>query len=82
VLADLALAPDLAEALLNPAAEGNRLAAVYRLVLAYERGQWDWLPALAQCLGLPLPQLSEWYLEAVTASNDALEVHSPQPCCA
>jgi EAL and modified HD-GYP domain-containing signal transduction protein len=64
-LSAIPLADDVHEALLGRAPGNSRPAQVYRLVLAYETGQWDQLDVAADQLGVPPGIISDLYVDAV-----------------
>jgi c-di-GMP-related signal transduction protein len=69
VLAEIKLNGEIAGVLLNKAAPGNRLAAVYALILQYEAGEWEPLAATADSLNIPRDSIPELYLDSVAWSE-------------
>jgi EAL and modified HD-GYP domain-containing signal transduction protein len=69
LMRDLPVAEDLKQALLG---EENRLNDVYRLVISYEKGEWDTTAAYLDKLGLDEAVLPDIYLQSVTWANTAI----------
>ena len=65
ILAEIGLADDICDALTAKPNSLRRLAQVYRLVTAYEKGDWPAVASTAGELGLTPDSISELYLEAV-----------------
>lgn len=68
LLRDLPVAEDLKQALLG---EENRLNDVFRLVISYEKGDWDTTSAYLEKLGLDEAILPDIYLQSVAWANAA-----------
>ena len=64
-LAEINLAPEITGVLLGLASPEDPLAAAYKLVLAYEAGDWDAVERLNGKLAIPANRLGEAYCEAV-----------------
>ena len=65
LLGELCIAEDVRGALLGHLAAEKPFAAIYQLVLACERAEWDTVSRLAASLGSPAEVVSDLYLEAV-----------------
>lgn len=71
ILDELSLDEEIKHALLD---DGDPLGAVYRLVVAYERGSWEDAVALSQRLGVEGTRLPECYTEAVEWADQVLRL--------
>lgn len=69
VLRDLPIPGDIKDALI---AGSGPLASVLRLVIAYERGDWDRVTAVAADLRIGTDVVAESYLEAVAWAHEGL----------
>lgn len=69
LLGELALADDVRDALLGKASRESRMAAVYELVLAYEKGEWEGLSKTASRLGVPKEVIPDVYVDAISWSE-------------
>jgi EAL and modified HD-GYP domain-containing signal transduction protein len=65
LLGGLCLAEDVAGALLGKLAPEHPLTRVHRMVLAWERADWEAVAVLAERLAIPKEAVSDMYLEAV-----------------
>jgi len=74
VLGGLGLSTDVRDALLGNGDETSRLCRIYRLILAWERAEWDRIAELSQSLDLDLAQVSDLYAEAVAWSDRMCDV--------
>jgi len=70
ILAEIPLADDVAQALLGQ----GRLNNFFKLIVAFEKGQWSALPGLAAALGLEEDQLPQAYHQAVQWPQQILSV--------
>ncbi len=73
ILRSLPLPDDIQGTLLTHGAGEERVAGVYRLVLAYERADWDAVSALAAGLDLREPTVAALYREAATWTRDVCQ---------
>ena len=64
VLGELNLRTDVTETLLGSPHSGNRIAAVWRVVLAYERGCWEQMVADAAAVGIVPGEVPALYAAA------------------
>ncbi len=76
ILAGISLEPEVCEALLGTAAEGNRLAVIYRVVRAYEAGDWQSVLTGADQLGVPGDAIPAMYLKSVIWAEQTLASES------
>jgi EAL and modified HD-GYP domain-containing signal transduction protein len=74
-LRGICLADDVREVLLGKAGKNNRLAGVYRLVGAYEAGEWEELPGAVSDLNLPPGVVFSLYVESVRWADEVF-----RPC--
>lgn len=65
ILEEIGLADDIRDALLGRPESSDRLHQLYRLVTAYERGDWPTVASAAGELGLTLESAVNLYLEAL-----------------
>ena len=68
-LAEIKLRGEIARVLLDQAAPGSPMAAVYALIRQYEAGEWDALAATAGRLNLSREIIPELYLDSVAWSE-------------
>jgi len=76
ILPELSLPEHINRVLLGTALN-SPLAAVYRTVLAYERGEWESLDALIQTLKIPHSLVSDFYLQAISWAREMLNLVGP-----
>ena len=70
LLRGLPLPDDIQGALLAPEISTDRVACIHRLVLAYERVEWDSAAAMANALGVPDAVLAGLYRDAAAWCRD------------
>jgi len=73
ILSELAISTDIKIALLQARAQ-NLFRAIYELVLAYERGDWERISRLAAAMRANEDRIAEAYLAAVKWSQEVLEM--------
>jgi len=74
VVAGLGLSTDVREALMGAGDESSRLCRVYRLILAWERAEWDGVMELSRSLDLDTNLVADVYAEAVEWSDRMCDV--------
>jgi c-di-GMP-related signal transduction protein len=74
VVAGLGLSTDVREALLGGGDESSRLYRVFKLILAWERAEWDNVIALSESLNIDTSTVADAYGEAVTWSDRICDV--------
>ena len=72
ILQDLPLSIDVKEGLLQGA---NQFGSVYKLVTAYERGDWNRTAGLATSLALNEASIVEAYVQAVCWAQETFQLH-------
>ncbi|MCX6624013.1 MAG: EAL domain-containing protein [Acidobacteria bacterium] len=77
VMAGIHMESDVRDTLLGTAGEGDRMALVYRIVLAYERGDWQTVFASAHQLGVDPDIIPPMYVEAVQWSGEVFSAEPP-----
>ncbi len=70
VLEKIPIESDIKDALLG---KEGRLRDVYQLILSYEKGDWEAIPALHEKLRLDEEGIAEFYLEAVDMANQSFK---------
>ena len=73
ILSELTIATDIKTALLQARAQ-NLFRAIYELVLAYERGDWERISRLAAALRAHEDKIAEAYLAAAKWSQEVMEM--------
>lgn len=71
-LAQVNLAPAITAALVGLADDGDPLAGIYRLVLAYESGGWDSVDSLAASVGTNAETAAECYKDAIGWATETM----------
>jgi EAL and modified HD-GYP domain-containing signal transduction protein len=69
ILNELSVSEEVRLVLLGQAEEGN-MAACYRLVLAYEKGEWARIFEYSEKYSIPVEKISAAYFEAVVWANN------------
>ena len=63
-LQQIALVLPVKEVLLQTAPANNRMACAYSLILCYEKGDWDQVTKLAQCVGVQASEIGQAYVQS------------------
>lgn len=66
ILADIAVAPEIKEALLT---QEGICGSLYKLILSYEKAEWKSVKALSEELGIPSDLLAQTYMDCVETVN-------------